>query len=469
MRQGLQRIPVFYSEHMLATAGSFSPSASKPRHVLAAWQAAGLPITLRSFTPASAKDIRLAHDPVYVRGVLNGKHPNGFDNTSAEVARSLPYTTGAMIAAARAALESGCACAPVSGFHHAQYSSASGYCTFNGLVITGAKLLAEDAVKRVMILDCDMHYGDGTDGILERLGLARSITNATFGRWFYQPSQASAYLQRLREVVAGFDAFDLVLYQAGADVHVNDPLGGVLTTDQIIERDQIVFEGARASDTPIAWNLAGGYQEPLRKVLDIHDNTMRACAAAYLSRREAGGRPKNPISSQVSRPVVDGGPGTACDQPNAHMQRPRSTPMQDPKPETPPLTRAGRKVADATLAAAQFKPTTDGKGAIRQFEVHGMAVTEFVCTPDAMPGSSSPEKPAGGVRPENRTQVKEAKPETQPLTRAGRKVADATLAAAKFRPTSDGKKAIRQFEVHGMTVTECVDAEKAAGVGKDKK
>jgi hypothetical protein len=58
MRQGLQRIPVFYSDDMLASAGSFSPSAGKPRHVLAAWQAAGLPITLRSFTPAS--DLRPA-------------------------------------------------------------------------------------------------------------------------------------------------------------------------------------------------------------------------------------------------------------------------------------------------------------------------------------------------------------------------------------------------------------------------
>jgi acetoin utilization deacetylase AcuC-like enzyme len=289
MKQGLQSIPVFYSEHMLAEAGSFSPSAGKPRHVLAAWQKAALPITVYPVIPASEMDLCLGHDPAYVRGVLDGKLPNGFDNTLPEVARSLPYTTGAMIGAARTALEGGCACAPVSGFHHAQYDSAGGYCTFNGLVITAQKLLAEGAVQRVMILDCDMHYGDGTDGILERLGLARSITNATFGRWFHQPSQASAYLQRLREVVAGFDAFDLVLYQAGADVHVNDPLGGVLTTDQIIERDRIVFEGARASDTPIAWNLAGGYQEPLRKVLDIHDNTMRACAAAYLNRREAGG------------------------------------------------------------------------------------------------------------------------------------------------------------------------------------
>jgi len=62
----------------------------------------------------------------------------------------------------------------------------------------------------------------------------------------------SAYLQRLRETVAGFDAFDLILYQAGADVHVDDPLGGVLTTEQMIERDQIVFDAARASGTPIA-------------------------------------------------------------------------------------------------------------------------------------------------------------------------------------------------------------------------
>jgi acetoin utilization deacetylase AcuC-like enzyme len=283
MKQGLNPIPVFYSEHLLAEAGSFSPSAGKPRHVLAAWQKAGLPIAVHSITPASEADLCLAHDPVYVRGVLDGKLPNGFGNTSPDVARSLPYTTGAMIAAAGAALESRCACAPVSGFHHAQYDSAGGYCTFNGLVITGLKLLAEGAVRRVLILDCDMHYGDGTEEILERLGLTGSITNATFGRWFHEPSRGRAYLQRLRETVAGFDAFDLILYQAGADVHVDDPLGGVLTTEQMIERDCIVFAAAHASETPIAWNLAGGYQTPLSKVVDLHVNTLRECLRAFLS------------------------------------------------------------------------------------------------------------------------------------------------------------------------------------------
>jgi acetoin utilization deacetylase AcuC-like enzyme len=285
MTQSLHSIPVFYSERMLAEAGSFSPSAGKPRHVLAAWQGAELPITVRSITPASEMDLCLAHDPAYVRGVLEGKVSNGFGNTSLEVARSLPYTSGAMIDASRAALEIGCACAPVSGFHHAQYDSAGGFCTFNGLVIAAQRLLAEGAVQWVLILDCDMHYGNGTEEIVERLGLTESITNVTFGRWFHQPSHASAYLRHLRESAANFDEFDLILYQAGADVHVNDPLGGVLTTEQMIERDQIVFDAARMSETPIAWNLAGGYQSPLRKVLDLHDNTMRACAAAYVEGR----------------------------------------------------------------------------------------------------------------------------------------------------------------------------------------
>ena len=81
MRQGLQNIPVFYSEHMLAETDSFSPSASKPRHVLAAWQKAGLPIAVHPFTAASELDLCLAHDAVYVRGILEGMLPYGFGNT----------------------------------------------------------------------------------------------------------------------------------------------------------------------------------------------------------------------------------------------------------------------------------------------------------------------------------------------------------------------------------------------------
>jgi acetoin utilization deacetylase AcuC-like enzyme len=281
MRPSLTSIPVFYSEQMVAETASFSPSAAKPRHVVAAWERDRLPITRHSFAPASELDLCLAHDPAFVRGVLGGELPNGFGNTSPDVARSLPYTTGAMIAATRAALATGCACAPVSGFHHAQYDCAGGYCTFNGLVIASQLLLGSGELERVLILDCDMHYGDGTDEILERLGQQGSITNATFGRWFHEPGQADDYMQRLRETVAGFSSFDLIVYQAGADVHVDDPLGGVLSTEQMIERDRMIFDAARASETPIAWNLAGGYQEPFARVIALHVNTMNECVRAF--------------------------------------------------------------------------------------------------------------------------------------------------------------------------------------------
>ncbi|OZB47637.1 MAG: hypothetical protein B7X60_05745 [Polynucleobacter sp. 39-45-136] len=75
---------------------------------------------------------------------------------------------------------------------------------------------------------------------------------------------------------------DVILYQAGADPHINDPLGSWLTTAQLFERDLLVFQAAAELGIPVAWNLAGGYQTPLRRVLEIHDNTMRACAGAHL-------------------------------------------------------------------------------------------------------------------------------------------------------------------------------------------
>ena len=78
---------------------------------------------------------------------------------------------------------------------------------------------------------------------------------------------------------------DLVLYQAGADPHVNDPLGGWLTTDELRRRDAIVFERLRALGVPVVWNLAGGYQQErdgtIPRVLEIHDNTARECVRAF--------------------------------------------------------------------------------------------------------------------------------------------------------------------------------------------
>jgi acetoin utilization deacetylase AcuC-like enzyme len=274
-------IPVFYSEEMLADSDSFSPSAGKPKAVVDAWKLAGLPIGLRPIVPATLEDLSLAHDPDFVRAILVGDSANGFGNTREDVARSLPFTNGAMLNAARASLENGIACAPTSGFHHAGYATATMFCTFNGLMVAAIRLLRDQQVRRVLILDCDYHYGNGTDEIIEHLDLANEIENATFGRSFCTPAQADRYLEHLARIAGTFADFDLVLYQAGADAHVDDPLGGILDSDQMRRRDRMVFEAASDARVPLAWNLAGGYQTPISKVVQLHLATMEECARTY--------------------------------------------------------------------------------------------------------------------------------------------------------------------------------------------
>lgn len=279
---------MFYSDRMVAASGSYSPSAEKPAAVVASWR--NLAIALRFFEPVAAtlEVLSAAHDPEFVRTVLSCATPNGFGNHSAAVAASLPFTVGAMVDAARhARTYGGAAVAPCAGFHHARYADVGGFCTFNGLMVAACALRLEGAA-RVGILDFDHHYGDGTQDIIERLGAANWCPHYSAGRHFHRPGQAALFLDSLPALVSTFEACDVVLYQAGADPHVDDPLGGWLTTAQLRHRDSLVFRGLNQMNVPVAWNLAGGYQrdaaDGIAPVLHIHDNTLRACAEVYLSR-----------------------------------------------------------------------------------------------------------------------------------------------------------------------------------------
>jgi acetoin utilization deacetylase AcuC-like enzyme len=280
-------IPVFFSESMVATSSSFSPSAGKPAQVVASWRALGLALEWNEPQPATTDEIKRAHDPAFVEDVLACRRQNGFGDTSPEVARALPFTTGAMLSAARYVLRTGApvAAAPCSGFHHARWASAAGFCTFNGLMVTACNLWHDGSARRVGILDCDTHYGDGTDQILGVLPDASFVEHWTAGARFQHAHQAVEFLAELPSVVRRMSGCDVVLYQAGADPHVNDPLGGWLTTEQLRRRDAIVFETLHELGVPVVWNLAGGYQrEPdgsIPAVLEIHDNTMRECARIF--------------------------------------------------------------------------------------------------------------------------------------------------------------------------------------------
>jgi acetoin utilization deacetylase AcuC-like enzyme len=281
--------PVFYDPRQNVTGlDSYSPSAGKPARLVEllqhfAFHAYG-PQKLGRVDPVTQDDLKLVHTADYVDNVFALREQNGHGNFDPRVPESCLWTIGSLLSAARHAIQYPelPVCSPTSGFHHAGHDFGGGFCTFNGLMVVAAKLISESPVMKIAILDCDMHTGNGTQDILKKMpGLAGNVLHITQGAKFYGDNPVRESIEFkfwLSDAINDVNAFspDLVLYQAGADPHVNDPLGGFLTTAQLAERDAIVFKHIRA---PIAWNLAGGYQagndifdDP---VLQIHHNTIR--------------------------------------------------------------------------------------------------------------------------------------------------------------------------------------------------
>jgi acetoin utilization deacetylase AcuC-like enzyme len=278
-------VMVFYDVRMSIESGSYSPSGSKPEMVLDNWSdISGLQCS--SFDPISRDDLLLVHHKDFVDGIFDGTIQNGHGNFSRGIANSCLWTCGSMLAAANWAVDNRVACSPSSGFHHAGYDFAGGFCTFNGLMVTAVKVSRARGIK-IGILDLDYHYGNGTDSILGSVdGLRKSIFHWTFGRnsEFVKPTW---FLDNLPVVIKTFKdvGVSLILYQAGADMHIKDPLGGLLTSPQMKLRDEIVFRECREAGISVAWNLAGGYRRSSRggigPVLKTHRNTMEACIETF--------------------------------------------------------------------------------------------------------------------------------------------------------------------------------------------
>lgn len=282
-------LEVFYDPRQHTDANSsYSPSAGKPAQVVESWKRLDVPLKFMPVEPTTVEQFALAHDRAYVEGVLSGRLHNGFGNRLPAVAATFPWTTGSMVSAAiHVARAGGVAISPTSGFHHAGYERAAGFCTLNGLMVAARTLQELGLARRVGILDVDAHYGDGTAEIISRLK-RDDVRHWSFGAHHSTPAHAAAFLQGFPWVLASFRDCDVVLYQAGADPFVGDPLGGVLTKQQLRLRDRAVFTFFASVGIPLVWNLAGGYaRDPagtIRPVLDIHDATLEECWVAYSGR-----------------------------------------------------------------------------------------------------------------------------------------------------------------------------------------
>lgn len=275
----------FRSEVSISTGEGLSPSSSKPKLFVQRLFEAGIPVRLIPVDALTKQDLYRVHDPRFVDGILEGRIENGFGNFDSRVARSCLFTSGSLYCAALDALDSGMACSPTSGFHHAGWRDSGAFCTFNGLMAVSVKLRQDTQVRRIAIIDADYHWGNGTDEILDHFEMRDFIFHYSFGKEFSHPEQVSDYFFKLKSLEAELKIFspDIILYQAGADVHLDDPRGGLMTALEIQARDTLMFEIARRLAVPIVWNLAGGYQQDrdgsIAKVLDIHENTARAAVS----------------------------------------------------------------------------------------------------------------------------------------------------------------------------------------------
>lgn len=265
--------------------GSFSPNSFKGKLCIDHWLKSNLPIEVRSFSKISREALYLAHSRDYVDGVLDLKIANGYGSKDADMARSLPFVVSSLVESCLHSFLSGePSTSPSGGFHHASWSQGQGFCTFNGLIVA-AQMVHQLGANRIGILDLDQHEGDGTSQIIKHLGIDY-IHHYTSGEEFISASGADHWLKELPERLLEFEGCDLVIYNAGADSAVTDPLGGYLTDLQMLKRDQLVFETMKLIGVPVAWCNAGGYERDsagsLKPVIERHTNTLRACIQNFV-------------------------------------------------------------------------------------------------------------------------------------------------------------------------------------------
>ncbi|AHG89983.1 Histone deacetylase domain protein [Gemmatirosa kalamazoonensis] len=260
--------------------------------------AAGLVTPARLHDPGRAprEDLLLVHTPRYVDAVTAGtlsaaeQRRIGLPWSEAFVERAYRVVRGTCEAAA-AALVDGVAMNLAGGTHHAFPDRGEGFCTFNDVAVAIRRLQRAGSVRRVCVVDLDVHQGNGTHACFA--GDASVFTFSMHGARNFPfhkiPGSLDVELddgtgdERYLELLGHHlprvlrdAAPDLVVYLAGADPHEHDRLGRLrLTFDGLMRRDAVVLEACRDVGLPVCLTIAGGYGRDVRDTVAVHLNTVR--------------------------------------------------------------------------------------------------------------------------------------------------------------------------------------------------
>ena len=248
--------------------------------------------------PCSVKTLKGAHSQTYISNIINksldqnGVKKIGFPLVDSVVKRSL-VATGGTVLASKLALEHRIACNTAGGSHHANFDGGAGYCVFNDVAVAANYLLNKGLVKKILIVDLDVHQGNGNSDIF---GNNKNVFTFSMHSKSNYPAKKSKsdldieledntedqkYIETLKDSIQLLNKkkFDFVFYIAGVDVHFNDRLGKLkLSDDGIKKREEIVIGNFFSKKIPICGVLGGGYNKNFDKLVELHSILHETCA-----------------------------------------------------------------------------------------------------------------------------------------------------------------------------------------------
>ncbi|EGQ8083511.1 histone deacetylase [Vibrio parahaemolyticus] len=252
----------------------------------------------------SIEAIKRVHDAEYVDLLAQGNMPAakmrriGFPWSEALITRTLTSAAGTLLTAEKA-LEHGIALHLSGGYHHAHKDFGSGFCLFNDLVIAAKHMLDNEHVDKILIIDSDVHHGDGTATLCQEepdivtlsfhcdknfparkpqsdldVPLAKGTDDETFLMTFKEVVEMALNLHRP----------DMVIYDAGVDIHQDDELGYFdVSTQAIFERDRFLFQLMKNRGIPVAAVVGGGYRTNHADLVPIHMQLIKAAREVFAS------------------------------------------------------------------------------------------------------------------------------------------------------------------------------------------
>jgi acetoin utilization deacetylase AcuC-like enzyme len=256
---------------------------------------------------ASWDDIRLAHTVEYVEAVAEGRlapeqqRRIGFP-WSPEMVERARRSVGATLQAARSALADagGVAANLAGGTHHAFADRGAGFCVFNDVAVAARVLLSTGAIRRALVIDCDVHQGDGTAAMFRGEPAVFTFSMHGAHNFPFRKEQGDLdvawpdgttdepYLAALdvhAKALLARDGCDLVFYVAGADAYEGDRWGRLkLTVEGLRRRDALVFRHCVDAQVPVAVTMGGGYAHDVHAIVTVHANTIREAARAAAAR-----------------------------------------------------------------------------------------------------------------------------------------------------------------------------------------